>query len=364
MEDAINDIVIWLQDQNTDRRILWLYDDDRRLSTLISQTVAEILAKRGELGAAYFFPDIAPGKSEVDASRIIPTIAYQLTRNVPGAATYIADTIVHNLEIFDLNVYEQVARLLVVPLKQAYQASGNPEGATGVLSKPIIIHGFEGCENAKFLTLFLDAFVHAWESTDSENGIPFLQKLLILGRPTAHFRECLGRLREGLLLRRPIRIQHWHEREEEFCRREQESRKREEELTKELRQLKRELKKQSEEVRYGRKTLVEDAAESQRTIRKTELEMDERQRNTDKPMAEVLQHVEVTRLERKSLHRTSSIDDSSLTKQIRRLSVERTELLNRLTTSEQALKTVALAVESSLPERNAFATRSPHTMLW
>lgn len=360
MEDAIKDIVIWLQDQDTHRRILWLYDDDRRLSTLISQTIAEILAKRGELGAAYFFPDIAPGKLGPDASRIIPTIAYQLTRNIPGAATYIADTIVHNLEIFDLNVYEQVAKLVVEPLKQAYQASGSLAGA---LSKPIIIHGFEGCENAKFLTLFLDAFVHAWESTDPENGIPFVQKLLILGRPTAHFRECLGKLREGLLLQRPIRTRHWHEREEEFCRREQESREREEELMKAIRQLEKELNKQSEEVRYERKTLVENAAGSWGTIRKTELEMGERRRNLDESMGEVLKHVEVTRLERTSLRRTAVINDSSLTEQVQRLSVERTELLNRLTTSERALKTVALAVESSLPERNVPAARSPHTML-
>jgi len=215
VEDLMKDIITWLRNQATDSRILWVYDDDRKLTSLIGQTAANILAKQGELAATYFYPVMTFGRR--DLSRVVPTIAYQLTRNIPETTTYIADTIAHDLAIFDLNIYEQVTKLLVEPLKQARQASEEAPS----LSKAIIIHGLEDCENSNSISLFLDAFVHAWESTGLNL---FSQKLLIFGRPTDRLRECLGELEERFLLQHPI---HGYEAEDN-CRRVQELGEREE----------------------------------------------------------------------------------------------------------------------------------------
>jgi len=49
VEDVIKDIFIWLHDPSTHCLAMWVYDDNRSLTSLIGQAVAEILAERKEL---------------------------------------------------------------------------------------------------------------------------------------------------------------------------------------------------------------------------------------------------------------------------------------------------------------------------
>ena len=56
VEDVIKDIFIWLHDPSTHCLAMWVYDDDRSLTSLIGQAVAKILAKWRELSVTYFFP--------------------------------------------------------------------------------------------------------------------------------------------------------------------------------------------------------------------------------------------------------------------------------------------------------------------
>ena len=86
VEDVIKDVFIWLHDPSTHCLAMWVYDDDRPLTSLIGQAVAEILAKRKELSATYFSPrerGSDPGTDAPYPALVIPTITYQLVRNIP-----------------------------------------------------------------------------------------------------------------------------------------------------------------------------------------------------------------------------------------------------------------------------------------
>jgi len=299
VDDVIKDVLIWLHDQNaTDSRMLWVYDDNRSLTSFIGQAVARILAKRGELVAAYFFPAATLGNSGGDGSHVVPTLAYQLTMNVPAAAISIADTIAHDLAIFDLDIYEQVAKLLVEPLKLASRESVNPS----TVHSAIVIHGLDACNDANFQSIFLDSFVHAWESTDA---IPFSQRLIVMGPPTAQLRESLGKPNDRLLLSRPIRIQH----PIEISRRDQELRRGNENPMTELEQQGKQLDGREEtpteviqglhrkigNVEYQRRTDVEE-------MREVEMNTGEREVEFVKSMVQMPQQPEVAHSDRENLH--------------------------------------------------------------
>jgi len=219
VEDVIKDVFIWLHDPSTHCLAMWVYDDDRPLTSLIGQAVAEILAKRKELAATYFFPRERVTDTGTDAtypSLVVPTIAYQLAQNIPEVEACIAHTLARHVSIFNLKVQDQVAKLVIEPLKHASESLEQlPERAS---ANVIVVHALDDCGNHDFQILFLEEFLHGLASIEA---IPYSQRLLLLGRPTDHLRECFLKLPPERILQRPVHIQRWRAREEEIHRREE-----------------------------------------------------------------------------------------------------------------------------------------------
>ena len=238
LEDVIKDIFMWLHDPSTDSLALWVYDDRSRTS-LIGQAVAEILANRDELAATYFFPPERqrglsnPGNAAAYPSYVVPTIAYQLGQNIPEIEAMVTRTLTHDVSIFNLTVHEQIAKLIIKPLKLASESLAQvPLMAS---ANVIVVHGLEDCNSVDFQMVFLDAVISGLASIEE---IPFSQKLLVLGRPTDRLRECLSRF-PGRILQRPLHFQRWRTREQDIERREEDLRKGEEYLAKRLEKVKR-----------------------------------------------------------------------------------------------------------------------------
>ena len=228
VEDVIKDIFIWLHDPSTHCLAMWVYDDDRTLTSLIGQAVAEILAKRKELSATYFFPRervTDPGAYPL----VIPTIAYQLVRNIPEVEACIEHTLANDVSIFNLKVQDQVAKLVIEPLKHISESVAKLPQRTN--ANVILIHALEDCDNDDLQMAFLEEFLHGLASIEVT---PYSQRLLLLGRSTDHLRKCFSKLQPGRLLQRPVHIQRWRTREEEIHRREEKIRKDEEDLCKKL----------------------------------------------------------------------------------------------------------------------------------
>src|SRR5438309_2413363 len=76
-EGVLKDVFTWLYDPSTPFLIMWIPDEGRTRTSLIAQVIADVLYDRGELSALYFACP-SSGKSRIDLSCVIPTIAYQL----------------------------------------------------------------------------------------------------------------------------------------------------------------------------------------------------------------------------------------------------------------------------------------------
>ena len=230
VEDVIKDIFIWLHDPSTHCLAMWVYDDDRTLTSLIGQAVAEILAKRKELSATYFFSRervTDPASDVAYPSFVIPTIAYQLARSIPEVEAFIEHTLANDVSIFNLKVQDQIAKLVIEPLKHTSESLAQLPQRTS--ANVIVVHALEDCNNDDFQLAFLEEFLHGLASIEAT---PYSQRLLLLGRSTDHVRECFPNLPPGRLLQRPVHIQRWRTREEEIHRREEKIRKDEEDLCK------------------------------------------------------------------------------------------------------------------------------------
>jgi len=96
---------------------------------------------------------------------------------------------VNDISIFDLKVQDQVAKLVIEPLKRTSESLQQlPQRAS---ANVIIVHALEHCDNPDFQMMFLEEFLHGLASIEA---IPYSQRLLILGQPTDHLRECFLKL--------------------------------------------------------------------------------------------------------------------------------------------------------------------------
>jgi len=256
---------------------MWVYDDDRPLTSLIGQAVAEILAKRKELAATYFSPRERVTDTGTDAtypSLVVPTIAYQLAQNIPEVEACIAHTLARHVSIFNLKVQDQVAKLVIEPLKHASESLEQlPERAS---ANVIVVHALDDCGNHDFQIMFLEEFLHGLASIEA---IPYSQRLLLLGRPTDHLRECFLKLPPERILQRPVHIQRWRAREEEIHRREEKLRKGEEDLSKERDHVKQEQEatQKAWKIRLQAKKAEDEVRRREERLQQQEEEFRQRQ---------------------------------------------------------------------------------------
>jgi len=256
---------------------MWVYDDDRSLTSLIGQVVAEILAKRNELSATYFFPReqvTDPGTDATCSSLVVPTIAYQLVQNIPEVAACIAGTLAHQVSIFNLRVQDQVTKLVIEPLRHASESLEQlPQKAS---ANVIVVHALEDCDNPDFQMIFLEEFLRGLASIEA---IPYSQRLLLLGRSTDHLRECFLNLPAERMLQRPVHIQPWRTREQDIHRREQKLMKDEEDLCKKLAHVKQEQEaaQQAWKFRLQVKKAEEGVMQGEARLRQQEAEFRRRQ---------------------------------------------------------------------------------------
>jgi len=195
VEDVLRDIFNWVCDPHIPS--MWVNGNDRTQTALIAQAVANILNKRGELSASFFFSQ-ATGSSKSIAASVIPSIAYQLAEKIDHARGHILHASRNDLTIFDprLKVQAQMQKLITDPLWKAFES---PE-----ISHPIfiLVHALEDCEDEDhFQASLLDAFSQALEQLKTK--LPL--KLLVLGQHTTHLSHCFARVAgRSMVLRRPI----------------------------------------------------------------------------------------------------------------------------------------------------------------
>ncbi len=133
--------------------------------------------------------------SRAESRCIIPTLAYQLARNIPQTKMPIAHIVADDHWLFHLSLQEQIRKLLIAPLQSA---SDLYEKKQRCAPKLFLIHGLEDCDDEDPLD-FLGAFMDGLRLM--QHNVP--QKLLVLGRRAAQLQECFSRpgVQENVYLR-------------------------------------------------------------------------------------------------------------------------------------------------------------------
>ncbi|RBR24851.1 uncharacterized protein FIESC28_02341 [Fusarium coffeatum] len=111
--DLLRDVSSWIT-EDASKPILWLNGMAGTGKSTIARTVASDRSDHGDLGASFFFK-----RGEADRGslqRFVPTIARQLSRNIPGFALSVKAALDSDPEITSKSVAKQFAALVEAPM--------------------------------------------------------------------------------------------------------------------------------------------------------------------------------------------------------------------------------------------------------
>lgn len=134
----------------TSKPIFWLCGLAGTGKSTISLTVARELSRLGFLGASFFF--LRGGGDLADASKLIPTLAFQLANRVPGAAEHMSEAIANHPNIVSSNKKKQWEHLIKEPLSHLADDSSSP------IIIVIVIDALDECANEDAIRLLLGIF--------------------------------------------------------------------------------------------------------------------------------------------------------------------------------------------------------------
>ena len=157
-DDVIGEIVRCVKGGN--RPICWLSGSAGSGKLVISQTIAKGYDKKGRLLASFFFLRGAGDRSII--TRLIPTLAYQLSISKPATEPLIRDVIRKEPAIFgQLHTY-QFKRLIVEPI----MAARNSILACLPRTKPavIVIDALDECDDKDLMAEFIGVVIRAFEA--------------------------------------------------------------------------------------------------------------------------------------------------------------------------------------------------------
>uniref|UniRef100_A0A0W0GBG8 Nephrocystin 3-like N-terminal domain-containing protein n=1 Tax=Moniliophthora roreri TaxID=221103 RepID=A0A0W0GBG8_MONRR len=189
-EDVISTIMTWIHNKfvpPSNQRILWLHGLAGEGKSAIAQTVAENLCaeKRTsdlipKLAASFFFSRAHEDRSS--AARVFPTIAYQLSNNLPGARDVILRALQEDSSILDLSPNDQLERLIVQPLRLLELTSNVMDvKKLGMSYSVIMIEALDECNDCTSIVQPLVAM---------STLLPHLFKIIITSRPESGIHDC------------------------------------------------------------------------------------------------------------------------------------------------------------------------------
>lgn len=181
-EVILGEIMQWVMEREARRKhIIWLYGPAGAGKSAIAQTVAELCAKDGSLAASFFFSRTATGRN--DSSRIIATLAYQLSRSIPEIREDILSAIEEEPTIFSRSILTQARVLLLDTLNHATNTH------KALIGRPVlvVIDGLDECGDGRTQKELLDVLgVLVVEL----QRIPLI--LLIASRPEYEIRQSFN----------------------------------------------------------------------------------------------------------------------------------------------------------------------------
>ncbi|TFK37450.1 hypothetical protein BDQ12DRAFT_607747 [Crucibulum laeve] len=138
-------ILTWIDDPKREDDIYWLNGSAGAGKSAIVQTIAEHCHASGQLAASFFFSRSSAERN--NAKFLVSTIAYQLTKSVPGLSAYIQEVIQSDPSILHKSIEVQFEQLLLGPLECLSSPSDK--------SMIIVIDGLDECLDESMQCLIL-----------------------------------------------------------------------------------------------------------------------------------------------------------------------------------------------------------------
>ena len=177
-----------LDGQDNDKRavICWLNGPAGYGKSALAQTIAERYAAEGRLLGSFFFLRGAGERSHI--SRLIPTLAHQISLTVPGTKPFIESAIEDEPALLGLTVSlaHRLQKLIIEPIcLNTSQLSSSPENIShSVKKKIVVIDALDECDDKAQMAAFIDILLSV-----SSGGIPLPFQILLTSRVEEHIRK-------------------------------------------------------------------------------------------------------------------------------------------------------------------------------
>ncbi|KAK6974814.1 NACHT domain-containing protein [Favolaschia claudopus] len=176
--EILERLTTWSQDtSDSASQILWMHGPAGTGKSAIAQSFCEDLQGQASLAGSFFFKRGHPSRG--NATKLWPTIAYQLALISPAFKAAIAMHLTSNPALIDKSLPAQLQRLVVDPYNDA-EASNDRTS-----SLVIVIDGLDECQDETRQQEILRSLAKFLASQP-------LLRILIVSRPEAHIKQVFG----------------------------------------------------------------------------------------------------------------------------------------------------------------------------
>jgi len=190
----------WLDGHVNDKRavVCWLNGPAGYGKSALAQTIAEHYAAERRLLGSFFFLRAAGERSHI--SRLIPTLAHQISLTVPGAKPLIESALEDEPALLGstVSVAHRLQRLIIDPIHlNTSQLSYSSEDLSSFVKKHIVvIDGLDECDDKAEMADFIDVLLSA---SSGGTHLPFW--VLLTSRVEEHIRKQFDSSEAWLLYR-------------------------------------------------------------------------------------------------------------------------------------------------------------------
>jgi len=175
-----------LDSHDNDKRavVCWLNGPAGYGKSALAQTIAECYAAEGRLLGSFFFLRGAGERSHI--SRLIPTLAHQISLTVPGAKLLIESALEDEPALLEstLSLAHRLQRLIIEPIHlNPSQISYSSEDVS-VKKQVVVIDALDECNDKAQMADFIDVLLSA---SSGGTHLPF--QILLTSRVEEHIRK-------------------------------------------------------------------------------------------------------------------------------------------------------------------------------
>ncbi|KIJ94665.1 hypothetical protein K443DRAFT_11920 [Laccaria amethystina LaAM-08-1] len=184
--EVIAEIEQWLDDSDKRAAVCWLNGPASYGKSALAQTIAEHYAAKGRLLGSFFFLRGAGERSHI--SRLIPTLAYQISLSVPAAKPSLKKALRHEPALLEhsVSLARKFRKLIIEPI---HSTTSNILSSFDVFSyfakqKIFVIDALDECNDKAEMAAFIDVLLNTFPG---RSYLPF--RILLTSRVEEHIRK-------------------------------------------------------------------------------------------------------------------------------------------------------------------------------